>query len=55
MRARYNALRADRLTASHFDAEKSLLASGILLAFAIGLFAAHWRWLRGLREPAAVA
>jgi membrane protein implicated in regulation of membrane protease activity len=46
LRARYEALRADRIDQTRFDAEKGLTTSGLLLILSIVLFALHWRWLR---------
>jgi hypothetical protein len=49
LRARYEALRADQIASNRFDARRSLVPHGLLLALALGLFATHWRWLR--RQP----
>lgn len=46
LRRRYEAVRADRLGQARFDATRSLVTNGILLAFAVGLFLWHWSWLR---------
>ena len=46
LRARYEALRADRIEQTRFDAEKGLTTSGLLIVLSVVLFALHWRWLR---------
>ena len=46
LRARYEALRADRIEQARFDAKRGLTTSGLLIFLSIGLFAVHWRWLR---------
>ena|SRR6185437_8771917 len=56
LRVQYEALRSDRLTRERADAVRSLISSGVLLAFGIVLFLVHWRWLgqtasRGLAVP----
>lgn len=51
LRARYEALRADRLAQRTFRAQKGLVTSLVLLIVAAVLFATHWRWLR--RAPNA--
>lgn len=57
LRRRYEALRADRLEQARFDATRSLVTNGILLAFAVGLFLWHWSWLRrtGAESPDELA
>ena len=54
LRRLYEAKRADQIALRHFQALRSLVTSGLLLLLAVGLFVAHWRWLRGLngRAPA---
>jgi hypothetical protein len=51
LRARFEALRADRIAQRTFQARKGLVTDLILLLIAIGLFVTHWRWLRRLPEP----
>ncbi len=51
LRARYEALRADRIAHRRFQAWKGLVTQIILLVIAVALFVTHWRWLRGLPEP----
>ena len=46
LRARYEALRADRVEQARFDAMRGLTTSGLLLILSVALFAVHWRWLR---------
>jgi hypothetical protein len=46
MHARYDALRADRISTARFEAVKSMTVSGILIVIAILLFIVHWRWLQ---------
>ena len=46
LRARYEALRADRIEQTRFDAEKGITTSGLLIVLSAVLFALHWRWLR---------
>lgn len=46
LRARYEALRADRIAANSFQARRGLATSGLSLLLALGLFVVHWRWLR---------
>ena len=50
LRARYEALRADRIEQARFDAERGLTTNGLLIVLSIALFVVHWRWLR---QPAA--
>jgi hypothetical protein len=47
LRARYEALRADRLERVAFESSQRLVKHGVLLLLAIVLFFTHWRWLRG--------
>lgn len=53
LRRRYEVLRTEQIEQSRFDATRSLVASGLLMLLAIGLFLWHWRWLRALpaNEP----
>jgi hypothetical protein len=46
--ARYEALRAERISSNIYDAKKSLVLDGLLLVIAVVLFIVHWRWLRTL-------
>jgi uncharacterized membrane protein YidH (DUF202 family) len=47
LRARYEALRADRIARVSFDATRNLVGAALLVAVALALFVGHWRWLRG--------
>jgi uncharacterized membrane protein YidH (DUF202 family) len=47
LRARYEALRADRVARVSFDATRTLVGAALLAVVALGLFVGHWRWLRG--------
>ena len=49
-RARYDALREDRIAQASFAATQRLVKHGLLMLLAIALFATHWRWLRRQRE-----
>ena len=51
LRARYDALRTDRLAQRTFNAKKGLVTSLVLLLSTVVLFMTHWRWLR--RMPKA--
>jgi hypothetical protein len=56
LRARYQALRDDRIERNRYGAQRSLVSAGLLSLFAAALFLFHWRWLRRLTaapEPAA--
>ncbi|MFN2529416.1 MAG: hypothetical protein ABR584_11955 [Candidatus Baltobacteraceae bacterium] len=46
LRARYEALRADRLDNVRYEATRSMTAAIVMLLIAAGLFVFHWRWLR---------
>lgn len=46
LRQRYEALRVDRIAKNRFEASRALVTSTLLLLVALGLFVAHWRWLR---------
>jgi hypothetical protein len=48
LRQQYEALRNERMVRNSFDARRSLVRSGFLLLVALGLFGAHWKWLRRL-------
>jgi hypothetical protein len=52
LRARYEALRADRIAQVSFSATQNLVKDGLLIILAIALFAWHWRWIRSQRETA---
>lgn len=52
LRARYQALRADRIERNRYQAQRSLVSSALLALFAAALFLFHWRWLRRLPDPA---
>lgn len=49
LRARYEALRADRIVERGFQARKGMVKDLLLLILALVLFRWHWRWLR--RSP----
>ena len=49
LRARYEALRADRIARVTFDATRQLVGAVLLTVVAIALFVGHWRWLRSHR------
>jgi len=53
MRARYDALRADKIAQMSFNASQRLVKHGLLILVAVVLFFWHWRWLRTQRggEP----
>lgn len=53
LRARYQALRADRIGRNRYQAQRSLVSSALLTLFAAALFLFHWRWLRRLGSDAA--
>ncbi len=48
LRARYEALRAERISSNIYDAQKDITLSGLMLVIAVVLFIVHWRWLRTL-------
>ena len=50
MRARYEALRADKIAQMSFNASQRLVKHGLLIVVAGVLFFWHWRWLRTQRE-----
>jgi hypothetical protein len=49
-RARYEAMRADRIAQVSFAATQRLVKHGLLMMLALVLFVTHWRWLRRQRE-----
>lgn len=53
LRARYQALRADRIERNRYQAQRSLVSAALLSLFAAGLFLFHWRWLRRLVDGLA--
>lgn len=56
LRARYEAVRADRIARVRFQSWKALATSGLLLVISVVLFVVHWRWMRkasGASESAA--
>lgn len=56
LRARYEALRADRVERNRYEAQRSLVSAGLLTLLALALFVFHWRWLQRLaREPAPLS
>lgn len=46
LRARYEALRSERIARVEFGATRSMVKNGFLLLLAIGLFITHWLWVR---------
>lgn len=54
LRRVYDEERAAALATAHWEALKSFVTNLILLIVAIGLFAAHWRWLRDGTDIPAV-
>jgi hypothetical protein len=52
LRARYEALRADRIARVSFDATRTLVGAALLVVVALGLFVGHWRWLRASARAA---
>jgi hypothetical protein len=55
LRARYEALRADRSAQRSFHAKKGFVTSLVLLLVAVALFTTHWRWLRRAPETGTSA
>lgn len=53
VQARYQTLRADRLSEQRFKAIKGLVTNTIMLVFALALFGWHWRWLKRLAPSQA--
>lgn len=51
LRARFDALRADRIAQRVFQARKGLITALVMLLASVTLFITHWRWLRRLPEP----
>ncbi len=52
LRARYEALRADRIARNRFQSWKAITASGMLLVISVALFVLHWRWMRKVGSAA---
>ena len=52
LRARYEALREDRVTTTRYQATQRLVKNGLLIILAILLFATHWVWLRRVARSA---
>jgi hypothetical protein len=50
LRRRFEALRLDRTERNRYQAQRSLVTSGLLSLIAAGLFLLHWRWLRRLGD-----
>jgi hypothetical protein len=46
--ARFDVLRADRISQVRYRSTQSLVSEGLVLILAIVLFIAHWRWLQRL-------
>jgi len=46
LRARYEALRSDRIASVTRDAVQAIVVSVVMLIVAVVLFAFHWMWLR---------
>ncbi len=55
LRARYDALVADRIISVRYASSKAFVAQGLFFLIAIGLFGYHWRWTRRLRAPSVAA
>ena len=55
LRAQYEALRSDHIAQVRFEAQRSMVTSGILIVVAVLLFVFHWRWLRALSDGDATA
>lgn len=51
MRARYDALVADRMVSVRYESAKTVVTEGLFLLIAMGLFGYHWRWMRRLGLP----
>lgn len=45
-RQRYEVIRDEHIAQVRYSATRQLIRQGLLLLLAVGLFAAHWRWLR---------
>jgi hypothetical protein len=54
-RARYEAIRSTRIQQVLFQSRRRLVSQTLVLVVAIGLFVAHWRWLRRSRVSTADA
>ena len=46
LRARYEALRTDRIARNRFQSWKAMTASGLMLIISVVLFVMHWRWMK---------
>jgi len=56
LRARYDALVAERLESVRYRTSKELVSKGLLLLISLTLFGFHWRWVRRLNgAPGATA
>ncbi|HJU64520.1 MAG TPA: hypothetical protein VJ596_02535 [Gemmatimonadaceae bacterium] len=55
LRAQYEVVRNDQIAQNRFEAQRTLVTSGILILFAVLLFVWHWRWLRSLTDGDSVA
>jgi hypothetical protein len=53
LRARYEALRADRIAQASFEGTMQLVKHGLLLVLSAALFLFHWRWVRARSRRAA--
>jgi hypothetical protein len=53
LRARYEALREDRMIQGSYQATRRLVRNGLLIALSIILFATHWTWARRQRDTTA--
>jgi hypothetical protein len=53
LRARYQALRADRIERNRYQAQRAVVSAALLGLFAVALFLFHWRWLRRMGSDAA--
>jgi hypothetical protein len=53
LRAEYQAVRADRIARTQFEATKRIVKNTLLVILAVVLFLWHWRWVRTQREPLA--
>ena len=50
LRQQYTALVDNRISQVRFETAKSLATSGLLALLSVVLFAAHWWWVRRLRD-----
>lgn len=53
LRARYDALVADRAAGTRYRTSKAFVSGGVLLVLALALFLVHWRWMRRLNAAMA--